>query len=421
MLLKIVWKNIMDKRLNSILAVLLMAFGIGIISLLITVGKQLQDKFAKNISGVDMVVGAKGSPLQLILSGVYQIDSPTGNIALSELNMLRSNPLVKELIPLSMGDNYKGYRIVGSNEKYLQHFKAELKEGRVFEQPMEVVVGATVARNLDLKLNDTFVSSHGFEADGHSHDDQVYKVTGILEYSNSVLDNLLVSDLASVWLVHAGHEEGEKQGHEEDGDHDEDADQEAAADQEPGAEQASHEPEVTCALVKFRSPMGLMSLPRLINQNTKMQAALPAIEVNRLFELMGIGMDAVKALAAAIMLISGVSVFITLFNALKERKYELALMLSMGGTRVKLFFMLLLEGIILSLSGYVLGILFSRTGLWLASGALKRGYNYTLEQQFLQKEEIYLLALALFIGIVAAIIPSAGIYKINISKTLANE
>lgn len=408
MLLKIVWKNIMDKRLNSILAVLLMAFGIGIISLLITVGKQLQDKFAKNISGVDMVVGAKGSPLQLILSGVYQIDSPTGNIALSELNMLRRNPLVKELIPLSMGDNYKGYRIVGSNEKYLQHFKAGLKEGRVFEQAMEVVVGATVARNLELKLNDTFASSHGFEADGHSHDDQLYKVTGILEYTNSVLDNLLVSNLESVWMVHAGHEdEGSQNGEEE--------------EHSDTAGQAAHEPEVTCALVKFRSPMGLMSLPRMINQNTNMQAALPAIEVNRLFELMGIGMDAVKALAAAIMLISGVSVFITLFNALKERKYELALMLSMGGTRVKLFFMLLLEGIILSLSGYVLGILFSRTGLWLASGALKRGYNYTLEQQFLQKEEIYLLALALFIGIVAAIIPSAGIYKINISKTLANE
>lgn len=410
MLLKIVWKNIIDKKLNSILAVLLMAFGIGIISLLITVGKQLQDKFAKNISGVDMVVGAKGSPLQLILSGVYQIDSPTGNIALSELNMLRSNPLVKELIPLSMGDNYKGYRIVGSNEKYLQHFKAELREGRVFERPMEVVIGATVARNLELKLNDTFASSHGFEADGHSHDDQLYKVTGILQYTNSVLDNLLVSDLESVWMVHGGHG-AEGADHEAEADHEE----------EPAAEHSAHEPEVTCALVKFRSPMGLMTLPRMINQNTQMQAALPAIEVNRLFELMGIGMDALKALAAAIMLISGVSVFITLFNALKERKYELALMLSMGGTRAKLFFMLLLEGIILALSGYVLGILLSRAGLWLASGALSRGYNYTLEQQFLQREEIYLLALALFIGIVAAVIPSSGIYKINISKTLANE
>jgi putative ABC transport system permease protein len=389
MLLKIVGKNIVDKKLNSTLAVLLMGFGIGIISLLLTVGKQLQDKFAKNISGIDMVVGAKGSPLQLILSGVYQIDAPTGNISLDDLALLRTNPLVKDLIPLSMGDNYKGYRIVGADPKYLGHFKAEYAEGNLFAGPLQVVVGATVARNLGLKLGAEFHSAHGFEEEGDHHDHEHYKVVGILKPNGSVLDNLLVSDLSSVWQVH-GAVEGQT-------------------------------PEVTCALVKFRSPMGLMSLPRMINQNTNMQAALPAIEVNRLFELMGIGMDALKALAAAIMLISGISVFITLYNALKERKYELALMLSMGGTRTKLFLMLLLEGVILSLAGYALGILMSRVGTGFASKALNQSYNYSLDLQFLQKEEIYLLFIALFIGIIAAMIPSFGIYKINISKTLANE
>ena len=249
-------------------------------------------------------------------------------------------------------------------------------------------------KTLKLNLNDKFASSHGFDGEGHSHDEEQYQVVGILAYSNSVLDNLLVSDLQSVWQVHGDHDHMEGEEHKE---------------------------EVTCALVKFRSPMGLMTLPRLINQNTQMQAALPAIEVNRLFELMGIGMDALKALAAAIMLISGISVFITLYNALKERKYELALMLSMGGTRTKLFFMLLLEGIILAVSGYLLGIILSRFGQWYASFALQRGYNYNLEQQFLQKEEIYLFVLALCIGIIAALIPSIGIYKINISKTLAND
>ncbi len=390
MLLKIVWKNITDKKLNSTLAILLMAFGIGIISLLVNLGKQLQDKFAKNISGIDMVVGAKGSPLQLILSGVYQIDSPTGNIPLDELGILKGNPLVKSLIPLSMGDNFGGYRIIGSQHSYIEHFKGELESGGLFNKPMEVVVGATVARNLELKVGDSFASSHGFEVDGHSHDEEQFKVVGILKPNNSVLDNVIVCDLESVWNVHS-HEEG------------------AAGN------------EVTCALVKFRSPMGLMTLPRMINTNTNMQAALPAIEVNRLFELMGIGMDALKALAAAIMIISGISVFITLYNALKERKYELALMLSLGGTRTKLFFMLLLEGLVLAFGGYVLGIGMSRMAQVFASAALKDSYNYSFTQQFLQTEEIYLFGIALLIGILAALIPSLSIYKINISKTLANE
>jgi putative ABC transport system permease protein len=167
--------------------------------------------------------------------------------------------------------------------------------------------------------------------------------------------------------------------------------------------------------------MGLMTIPRLINQNTKMQAALPAIEINRLFELMGIGIDAFKALAFAIMLISGISVFVTLYNALKERKYEMALMLSMGGKRTKLFFMLMFEGLFLSLSGYILGVLLSRIGLWIASRMLDQNFNFDLQQSMLQKEEIYLLIAALLVGIFAAIIPSLGIYRINISKTLAND
>lgn len=396
MLLKIVWKNIWAKKLNSFLCILLMMFGISIISLLINIGNQLQDKFSKNISGIDMVVGAKGSPLQLILSGVYQIDAPTGNIPMSELQSLQMNPLVKQVLPLSMGDNYQGFRIVGTIHPYLKHFEADYADGVGFKANMEVVIGSTVAKKLRLKLNDSFASSHGLEKEGEAHGDKKYKVVGILKSNNSVIDNLILCNLNSIWEIHEHAEMHEGEAHEE-------------------------KQDITCALVKFRSPMGLMTIPRLINQNTQMQAALPAIEINRLFELMGIGIDAFKALAIAIMLISGISVFVTLYNALKERKYEMALMLSMGGKRLVLFFMLMLEGLILSISGFAMGIILSRFGLFLASRLLDQNFNFNLHLTMLQKEEIYLLIAALLVGIFAALIPSLGIYKINISKTLAND
>lgn len=405
MLLKIVWKNIWAKKLNSLLCILLMMFGISIISLLINIGNQLEDKFSKNISGIDMVVGAKGSPLQLILSGVYQIDAPTGNIPMSELQMLQTNPLVKEVLPISMGDNYMGFRVVGTTYPYLKHFEADYEVGGGFKENMEVVVGAGAAKKLGLTLNDTFASSHGLEKEGEAHGDQKYKVVGILKPNNSVIDNLILCNLNSIWEIHE---------HE--------AQHANPIEIEPENNEAHQEEhDITCALIKFRSPLGLMTLPRLINQNTKMQAALPAIEINRLFELMGVGIDAFKSLAIAIMLISGISVFVTLYNALKERKYEMALMLSMGGKRLKLFFMLMLEGLFLSLSGYFLGIILSRIGLWLASNLLDQNFNFGLQQSILLKEEIYLLIAALLVGIFAAIIPSLGIYKINISKTLAND
>lgn len=414
---KISWQNILNKKMNSFLCVLLMTLGIAIISLLVILSKQLQEKFSKNISGIDMVVGAKGSPLQLILSSIYQIDSPTGNVYLKDVQEIAQNPLVKEMIPLSMGDNYQGFRIVGTNKKYLEHFKAKPSQGQLFKKPMECVVGSLAAQNLGLKIGDTFSGSHGLDAEGEKHDHENYKIVGILEFNNSVVDNLILTDLKSVWKIHE-HSEApaieaettEKHEHHEGEEHHE---------EEENAELDKRE--ITSAIVKFRSPMGMMTMPRNINQNSKLQAAVPAIEVNRMLELLGIGVEALRILAFVIMLISGISVFVSLYNSLKERKYEMALMLSMGATRTRLFLLLLLEGVILSIIGYLLGILLSRIGLLLISGQLGKKFHFDISQISFQPEEIYLFAVALLVGILAAAIPSLGIYRLNISRTLADE
>jgi putative ABC transport system permease protein len=399
MLFKISWKNILDKKLNSFLCILLMTLGIAMISLLMLLGKQLQDKFAKNISGIDLVVGAKGSPLQLILSSIYQIDNPTGNVYLDDVAAIAQNPLVKEMIPLSMGDNYQGFRIVGTNKKYFDHFKTQIASGKMFKGNLEVIIGASTAKNANLKIDDTFASSHGLDSEGEKHEESSYKVVGILEYNNSVVDNLILTSLNSVWNIHE---------HKDENHEDKEAD-------------STVKREITSAIIKFRSPMGMMTLPRNINQNSKLQAAVPAIEVNRLFELLGIGIEGLQFLAAVIMLISGISVFVSLYNSLKERKYEMALMLSMGASRTRLFLMLLLEGIILSLLGFIAGIALSRIGIYLISNALSKKFHFDVSQFSLQTGEIYLFFGALLVGILAAALPSIGIYRINISKTLATE
>lgn len=210
---------------------------------------------------------------------------------------------------------------------------------------------------------------------------------------------MILTSLNSVWDVH----EHKDENHENE-----------AAD-------STIKREITSAIIKFRSPMGMMTMPRNINQNSKLQAAVPAIEVNRLFELLGIGIEGLQFLAAVIMLISGISVFVSLYNSLKERKYEMALMLSMGASRTRLFLMLLLEGIILSLLGFIAGIVLSRIGIYLISNALSKKFHFNLSQFSLQTGEIYLFIGALLVGILAAAIPSLGIYRINISKTLATE
>jgi len=414
-LFKISWSNLRDKPLSSFLSGLLMTLGIAIISLLLLLNKQLDDQFRRNIRGIDMVLGAKGSPLQLILSSIYQIDSPVGNIPLAEAERLTRNPMIKTAIPLALGDNYRSFRIVGTNKKYLDHFEATVGQGKLFAADLECVIGSRVADATDLKIGDSFAGSHGLDEAGEAHEETKYEVVGILNPSNSVADQLILTPVSSVWAIHEHHEEhegGAEKGAavaEEDHDH-----------EHEGEEHADEEREITSMLIKFRNPMGMM-LARGINTNSKLQAAMPQIEVNRLFELLGVGVETLRYLALAIIFVAGISVFVSLYNSLKERRYEMALMLSMGATRTQLFTMLLLEGLVLALIGFVAGLLISRLSLWLISGYVQGTYHYNLANFGIQPEEWYILGAAILIGLVAAALPAIGVYRMNISRTLAEE
>lgn len=407
-LLKISWANLKDKPLSSFLSGLLMTLGITIISLLLLLNKQLDEQFSRNVKGIDMVLGAKGSPLQLILSSIYQIDAPTGNIPLDEAERLTRNPMIKTAIPLSMGDSYQTFRIVGTNKKYVDHFEATVGQGALFQKNLEATIGARVAEVTGLKLGDTFSGSHGLDGEGEEHGNTKYKVVGIFNPSNTVIDQLILTPLSSVWAIHEHHEESESEGVEslEEG-HDHEHESEAPR-------------EITSMLIKFRNPLGMM-IARGINNNSKLQAALPSIEINRLFSLLGVGVDTLRGLAVAIMLIAGISVFVSLYNSLKERKYEMALMVSMGAGRTQLFGMLLLEGLVLSLIGFVLGLILSRVGLLLLSMRAEQNFHYSLNNLTILSEEWLVLGVAVFIGILAAALPALGIYRMNISRTLAEE
>jgi putative ABC transport system permease protein len=403
-LVKISWANLRAKPLSSFLSGLLMTLGITIISLLLLLNKQLDEQFRRNVRGTDMVLGAKGSPLQLILSSVYQLDAPTGNIPLAEAERLTRNPMIKSAIPLAMGDNFKSFRIVGTNQQFLTHYGATLAEGRAFGANLEVIIGPNVATTTGLKVGDTFSGSHGLDAEGETHKQSPYKVVGVLTATNTVADQLILTNLSSIWAIHETGHAGETH-----------TETESKGDADPDADR-----EITSMLIKFRNPMGMM-LARNINANSNLQAALPNIEINRLFSLLGVGVETLQALALAIIIIAGISVFVSLYNSLKDRRYEMALMLSMGATRGQLFAMLLLEGLALALLGFVLGLILSRLGLLALSGSLASQYHYRLTDVAILPEEWLVLGAAILIGLLAAALPSTRIYRMNISQTLAEE
>lgn len=437
MIIKIAWKNIWFKPLNTILSVILLTASVAIISLLILLQEQFEKQFSSNIDGVDLVIGAKGSPLQLILSAVYQVDAPTGNISYEEAKTWMKHPFVKTAIPLAFGDNYRGFKIVGTTPGYLEKFDAKIQVGKIFEKNFEVIVGSEIAQKLNIKVGDKFFGSHGDAEEGEVHEEFAYVVSGIASPTGKVIDNLILSNIQSVWAMHESHNHEEphsenpahgEEGHiHSEGDEHHDHDHSHEHHNRVGEEKHHHDEiseegkEITAVLIKFKNKMGFVLWPRLIAQNTDMQAASPAVEVNRLFSLFGIGLQALQYLAYGIMLISGISIFIALYNTLKERKYEFALMRVSGSSRLQLLGLVLFESLLLCITGFVLGTIVGRVGLWLISSTTEQDYKMSFDPfAFALEKEGILFLVTIFVGIIAALIPAIKAYRLNISKTLAN-
>lgn len=383
------WRNLRAKPLQTALSLALLAFGVGMVSLMLLTEKQVNDAFERNIKDIDLVLGAKGSPLQLILANVYHIDAPTGNILLSEAQKVVRHPYIESGIPLAYGDNHEGYRIVGTEHSYAEHYGVEVAQGKLWEAPFEVTVGSKVAQALELTLGDTFYSAHGLTDQTDIHKDKVFTVVGILKPSQSVVDQLILTPMQSIWDVHL--KEGEVGN--------------------PSAR------EITAMLLKKRNPLAVLTIPNTLRESN-MQVALPAIEVNRMTQQFGLGTAALRAIAMLIMALSFASIFISVLDNIRSRRHELALMRTMGGTPRTLYLLLLKEGSLLSLVGTGLGLLLSRMGLWTLSNVVEQQFHYELAEMALLPSEWMLAAAAIGVGLLASAVPARGSLRLDISQTL---
>ena len=211
--IKLAWKNLTNKPLNMMLSLVLFALGVGMISMIFLIENQVQEKFDKNLAGISLVIGAKGSPLQMILCNMYHVDDPTGNVKIKDVKPFLSgrNPLIDKAIPLSLGDSYKGFRIVGTTQDYPELYDVKTAKGKIWKDNFEANIGADVAKIANLKIGDTFYSTHGFLSDGmNGHEHGQFKVVGIFQKSNSVIDQLILTTTQSIWEVHDNHDHEEK-------------------------------------------------------------------------------------------------------------------------------------------------------------------------------------------------------------------
>ena len=394
--LSLAWRYLWSRPLGAALNLLLLSLGLASITFLLLLGHQLGRAFDRDLAGIDLVVGAKGSPLQLILSGVLHLDVPTGNVPLQAVQALEQNPLVASVIPISLGDSFRGFRIVGTSHAYPAHYQARLAQGSLWQAPMQAVLGASAARALGLQVGSSFVGSHGLGAGGHTHGDLPYTVTGILAPTGSVLDRLILTDTASVWQVH----------------------EKATALDADDQKILEQERELTLALLRYRSPLAAMSLPRFINSTTEMQAAAPALEISRLLRMLGIGTEVLRALAGVLLLTAALSVFLALWSAVRERRADLALLRMLGAPPRRVAALLLSEALWLGVLAAVLGVALGQGLLALLGHLLALDQSLLIGGLVWPPELGWVPALALGVSLAAALLPTLGAYRVSVQELL---
>ena len=377
------------RPLATALNLLLLALGVATITVLILVTGQLENRMGRDARGIDLVAGAKGSPMQLVLSAVFHLDAPTGNIPLAEANALAKQRFVKKAIPLALGDSYKSFRIVGSNHEYPAHYGARVADGRLWSAPMEATLGAEVAARAKLAVGAKFAGAHGLGEGGDEHENEPYQVVGVLAPTGTVIDRLILTSVESVWEVH-----------------------------EHGAP-AGAPKELTALLIQYASPLAAATLPRIVNSSSSLQAASPAYESARLFRMIGVGVDVLRAFGVVLMLAAGLSVFIALLNALEERRYDLAVMRMLGATPARLMGLMLLEGSLLAVTGGIAGLALGHLMTEALGAALRGAQQAAVTGWAWSEQEWWLLAASLGVGILAALIPAWRAYRSDVAPVLA--
>ncbi len=384
------------RPLAAVLNVLLLSLGLASASFVLLMAEQIDQAFERDLAGIDLVVGAKGSPMQLILSGVFHIDVPAGNVRLADVQALAKNPAVAQLIPLSLGDSHQGFRIVGTTPDYLRHYEVRFAQGQDWTQPLQAVVGAQVAQSTGLAVGAQFVGSHGLGGGGHMHGDKPYRVVGGMQPCACVLDRLILTSLESVWQVH---------------------EKDLAVDADD-LEALQAEREVTVALIRYKSPLAAVSFPRYVNSSTDMQAAAPAIEITRLLRMVGVGADVLRGFAGVLLLMAGLSVFIALWNAVKERQADLAMLRMLGAPPRRVAALVLAEALWLAALAGALGLLLGHGLAAFVSQVLAAQKSLPLSAWHWAQGEGVVVLVGLGVAVLAALLPVWHAYRVDVAQLL---
>lgn len=447
----IAWNYLWNRKLTTILTIVSVALGVGLITAVLLLRDETERRFVEEGQAFDVAIGAKGSTQQLVLSTVYFIGQPAGNISYESYVQVKNDPQVEAAFPIAMGDSFQGYRIVGTTVELFQHDWTnrvtgeprdtyQLADGRYFEESLEAVIGSEVAASAGLSVGDTFVSTHGLtQFEGvEAHGDTPYTVVGVMKPSGTPNDRVIFCSLDSIWHVHE-HEYGTpsltggvsvtelasgavaEATHAEDEAHEAEHGHEEAEHAHEDEDHEHHDKEVTSVLVVLESPaMRFEFIRRVLTDFPNVVAANPVQEIQDLYnQLLGTARQVLLAIGYLVVIISSISILIGLYLSIIQRKRDLAIMRALGAAAGEIMGAVLIEAFWVTLlgiaSGWVVG-----TGLtYVLSGYLTERFGFAISVFRPSPDMVSAYSAVLLMGMFAGIVPAFQAYRTDIARDLA--
>ncbi|WP_076918883.1 ABC transporter permease [Pseudoalteromonas sp. SK18] len=410
-LFKLAYKSLLNRRASVLLTLLTIAISVMLLLSIERVRVDAKSSFSNTISGTDLIVGARTGDIQLLLSSVFRIGHTNNGVSWQSYQYITKQRGVKWSIPISLGDSHKGQAVLGTTLDYFKHYRFAKKQPLAFEQGKafssinEVVIGSEVTSKLAYKIGDEIVISHGMgNTSFHHHDDNPFKVVGILKPTGTPVDKTLHVPLAAIELIHGG-------GHH---DHDDHHDHSSHA-------LVGHPKQITAFLMGFDSPLYTLQIRRNINQfkPEPLLAIMPTVTLKELWEMLAIIEKILLLFSFVVVIISLLGMLTTLLANLNQRRRELAILRSVGARPWQLFSLISIESLLTTFLGCLVGCTLFYALMGTTAGYLQSQAGVSINISMLSDYELTLIGVIMAAGFIIGLIPATRAYFYSLSDGMS--
>ncbi|ELB2119959.1 ABC transporter permease [Vibrio parahaemolyticus] len=408
--IKLAWKSLMNRKATAVLTIMTVAISVILLLGVERIRTQAKDSFANTISGTDLIVGGRSGQVNLLLYSVFRIGNATNNIDWKSYQEFSQHRAVDWAIPISLGDSHKGFRVMGTNHSYFEHYKYGSKQpltfskGKEFNGLFETVLGSDVAKQLGYQIGSEIIIAHGISDVGFSrHDKLPFKVVGILAPTGTPVDKTVHVSLEAIEAIHVGWESGARLG--------------PTPDAKVLQERDFQPKQITAMLVGLKSRIQTFALQRQINNYPKepLSAIMPGVALHELWGMMSVAEQALMAVSGFVVIAGLLGMLSSLLTSLQERRREMAILRAMGARPRHVFSLLISEASLLTAAGIVTGVLGLYAILALLQPLIQQHYGINLTLSTLSAYEWTLLSFVQCAGIVIGFIPAFRAYRQSLS------